>query len=153
MVPPNVAVDGRLPDPAIISCNEPLPLRILVSKLNETPATIYLQLLNIELVSHTTTRAHQLQKSDSASWVIMSVSNMRMPLTVSEKYGSTNDLEIDAKLWNQVPIPNTVAPSFSACNITRSYSLDIKIGLSYGSSDEIFVGCPKTLNRVFYPAS
>ena len=152
MIPPNIALDGRLPDPAIITCNEPLPLRILVSKLNETSATIYLQLLNIELVGHTTTRAYQLQKSNAASWVIMSVSNMRMPLTV-EKSGSTNDLEIDAKLWSQIPIPNTVAPSFSACNITRSYSLDIKVGLSYGSANEIFVGYPKALNSAFIPAS
>ena len=59
---------------------------------------------------------------------------MRMPLV-----GLWREAEIDAKLWNQIPIPNTVAPSFQTCNLTRHYSLDIKVGLSYGSSDNINV--------------
>lgn len=53
--------------------------------------------------------------------------------------GPGKDMEVDAKLWNQIPIPNTVAPSFETCNLTRSYSLEIKVGLSYGSSNNINV--------------
>lgn len=136
-VPPSIRLDGRLPDPAIISCSEPLPLRILISKLNESPSTIYLQLLHIELVGHTHIRAHELQIPRTISWVILSASNMKMPL--GNRDGSDKDLEIDRKLWSQIPLPKTVAPSFDTCNITRSYSLDIKVGFSYGSSNKIYV--------------
>lgn len=73
---------------------------------------------------------------------------MRMPLA-NDRIGSSSDMEIDPKLWNQISLPRTVAPSFSTCNITRNYSLCIKVGLSYGSSDEIIVGYPKALNDVF----
>lgn len=133
VVPPSIMLDSRLPDPAIVNCNEPLPLRILITKLNDSSATIYLQMLNVELIGHTHIRAHQLQRTDSVSWVIMSASNLRMPLGSRDISGPGRDMEVDAKLWNQIPIPNTVAPSFETCNLTRYYSLDIKVGLSYGS--------------------
>lgn len=136
-VSPSIRLDGRLPDPAIISCSEPLPLRILIGKLNESPSTIYLQFLHIELIGHTHIRANELQISHAMSWVILSASNMKMPL--GNRDGSGKDMEIERKLWSQLPLPKTVAPSFDTCNITRSYSLDIKVGLSYGSSNKIYV--------------
>lgn len=122
-----------------MNCNEPLPLRVLVTKLNDSSANIYLQMLNVELIGHTNIRAHQLQRTDSVSWVIMSASNLRMPLASRDSLGPRREMEVDAKLWNQIPIPNTVAPSFETCNLTRYYSLDIKVGLSYGSSSNINV--------------
>lgn len=136
-VSPSIRLDSRLPDPAIINCSEPLPLRILISKLNESPSTIYLQLLHIELVGYTHIRANELQIPHAMSWVILSASNLKMPL--GNRDGSDKDLEIDRKLWSQILLPKTVAPSFDTCNITRSYSLDIKVGLSYGSSNKIYV--------------
>ena len=139
VVPPNVSIDSRLPDPAIVNCNKPLPLRVLITMLNGGSATIYLQILIIELIGHTNIRAHQLQRTDSVSWVIMSASNLRMPLESRDTLGPGRDMEVDAKMWNQIPIPSTVAPSFETCNVTRNYSLHIKVGLSYGSSDKINV--------------
>ena len=69
----------------------------------------------------------------------MSASNLRMSLGSRDNLGHGKDMEIDANLWNQIPIPNTVAPSFETCNVTRNYSLDIKVGLSYGSANNINV--------------
>lgn len=140
-LPPSIAVEGRLPDPAIIYCNEPIPLRILVTKQNDSPATIFLQLLHIELLGYTAIRAHELRRSEVTSFMIMSSSDMKIPLqksTKSEK--GDNVLEIDAKLWNQKSLPNTVTPTFNTCNLSRTYSLDIKVGLSWGEGRAINVG-------------
>lgn len=140
IAPPNVSVDGRLPDPAIITCNEPLPLRILVSKLNDSPATLFLQLLHIELVGYTNIRAHELRRQEVGSWMIMSSANMRMPLNdviASEK--ESNVWDIDPKAWNQYPLPNTVSPTFVTCNLSRKYELHIKVGLAWGSGNNINV--------------
>ncbi|KAL8740089.1 MAG: hypothetical protein Q9190_007168 [Brigantiaea leucoxantha] len=133
VIPPHVSIDGRLPDPAVATCNEPLPLRILVTKVNESSATLHLQLLQIELVAHTGVRAHHLNKVNLTSWIILSQSNMRFPLVEKNKV-----MELDPKLWNDIPLPNTVAPSFDTCNLTRSYSLDIKVGLSYGQGSTVY---------------
>ena len=142
VLPPKVCVDGRLPDPPIITCNEPLPLRILITKLNDSPATIYVDLLQVALVANTTCRAHELSRSDPNSWVIMSTANMHLPLNpVDGENGK--EMEIDAGLWNLFPLPSNVAPSFSTCNISRNYFIDISVGLQYGSGGNISVSRPK----------
>ena len=130
--PPNISVDGRLPDPAIITCNEPLPLRVLVKKLNETPEIIYLQLLQVELIGYTRIRAHELERQESSSWVIVSLANLHMPLGNSNT-PMNKDMEIDQKLWSNLSLPNSVPPTFATCNLTRNYVLEIRIGLVYGS--------------------
>ena len=107
VIPPIISFDGRLPDPAIITCNEPLPLRILITKLNDSPATIFLQLIELVLVGITTTRAHELQREDVHNFIIMSLSNLKVPLQAPER--SPNNMTIDPSLWDQIPLPNTVS--------------------------------------------
>ena len=130
VLPPSVAIEGRLPDPPIATCNEAVPLRILVTKKNETPATLYLETLSIMLIGYTTIRAHQLRRQEGTSWVIMSLANIHEPLKSSD--GSKTSI-VDPKLWNQLPLPNTICPSFDTCNISRHYELEVKVGLLWGS--------------------
>lgn len=70
----------------------------------------------------------------------MSTSNMNIQLGSSSDNESGKELNIDAKLWNHIPLPNTVAPSFETCNLSRNYFLDVKVGLAYGSPQNISVG-------------
>lgn len=130
----SVCIDARLPDPAIITCNEPLPLRIIITKVNDSPASIYLQLLQIELVANTVVRAHHLARENLTSTVLTSKSNMRVRLSEIEKI-----MEIDKGWWKDIPLPNTVAPSFETCNISRSYFVLVKVGLTHGLGDQTFV--------------
>ena len=144
--PPSIIVEARIPDPAIMYCNEPLPLRILVTNQSDSSATIFLQLLHIELLGYTGIRAHDLRRSEVTSWMIISSSDMKIPLqksTSSDKVG--NKLEIDTKSWNQKTLPNTVTPTFDTCNLSRTYSLDIKVGLSWGKDRIINVSLQRRL--------
>lgn len=136
--PPIVSIDGRLPDPAVITCNEPLPLRILVKKLNETPEIPFLQLLHVELIGYTRIRAHQFARQEKGSWIIASLSNLQLPLGNSNT-PTDGEMEIDSKFWRQVPLPNTVAPTFETCNLSRYYELEIKVGLGYGTPGNLKV--------------
>lgn len=137
--PPSINIDGRLPDPAIITCNEPLPLRILITKKNESPATIYLKTLSITLVGFTSIRAHELRRQEVQSWVIMSQAHIDRALNSTVGSDGNKVLEVDSNLWRQLPLPNTVSPSFTTCNISRRYELDVKAGLSWGSAQKINV--------------
>ncbi|MCJ1272807.1 hypothetical protein MMC21_000596 [Puttea exsequens] len=132
--PPNITVDGRLPDPAVVTCCEPLPLRVLVTKKNETPATIMLQLININLIGYTNVRAHELQRQEANVWTILSKSNLKIPLSGSINNDGTETMELDKGLWKDLPLPNTICPSFETCNISRNYEVEIKVGLQWGSS-------------------
>ncbi|OAX79677.1 hypothetical protein ACJ72_06001 [Emergomyces africanus] len=131
--PPKFSVDARLPSPPIITCNEPLPLRILVKKLNDSPDTIFLQTLQVELISYTHIRAHDLARSESGSWVIVSQSNMNIALSAGN-ISTGKEWKIDSSLWDRTPLPSSVAPSFDTCNISRTYDLDIRVGFTHSSS-------------------
>ncbi|SLM35660.1 Immunoglobulin E-set [Lasallia pustulata] len=134
--PPKISIDGRLPDPAIITCNEILPLRILISKMNDSPDTIFLQMLQIELIGYTFVRAHDFSRTESTSWIIVSHSNLRMPFGGSQT-SAPKEMEVSRALWNTIPLSNTVAPTFETCNLSRQYVLEIRVGLAYGSPGNI----------------
>ena len=40
---------------------------------------------------------------------------------------------ISPTLWSKVPLPPSVAPSFTTCNLSRWYELEVSVGLSWGS--------------------
>ncbi|KAJ5558063.1 hypothetical protein N7535_009553 [Penicillium sp. DV-2018c] len=134
--PPRVSVDARLPHPSILTCNEAVPLRLLVKRLTDGPDTIFLQMLQVELISYTKILAHDLTRTETGSWVIMSLSNMNTPLGKPGDPVGT-DWAIDPKLWNRIPLPNSVAPSFQTCNIERYYELEVRVGLTHGNVREM----------------
>lgn len=129
---PRFTVDARLPNPAILTCNKDLPLRLLVKNMSEREKNVYLQMLQIELIGYTQVRAHEVQRKESNSWIISSFSNMNIPLgSPSDPLGT--EVPVNPEYWSDKPIPNTVAPSFQTCNMARFYELEVRIGLGYGS--------------------
>lgn len=129
-------VDARLPNPAIITCNEPLPLRILVRRFDRASTSVYLSMLQIELIASTHVRAHDLNRTEFTSWTIMSQANMNMPLGTSIDKESM-EWKIPSHFWDSTPLPNTVAPSFETCNLSRKYELEVRVGLTHGMATGI----------------
>jgi hypothetical protein len=134
--PPAFQVDARLPNPAIVTCNEPLPMRILVEKLNDSAATAYLRMLQIELIGYTQVRALDLDRTETTTWILMSQANMNMPLGNPTEKGC-KQWKLPSRLWNDFPIPNTVCPSFDTCNISRRYELEVRIGLAHATASGV----------------
>lgn len=129
--PARFIIDARLPNPAILTCGQDLPIKILLKQLNERSEELYLQTLQIELIGYTKVRAHEATRTETNSWVIISLSNLNQPI------GAFNDpvdteTELTKELWYGHRLPDTVAPSFITCNISRSYELQVSAGLSYG---------------------
>lgn len=95
-------------------------------------------MLQIELIAYTNILAHDLARTETGSWVIFSRSNMGKALGGgADPVGK--EWTIDPSLWNLIPLPNSVAPSFETCNVSRSYELEIRIGLSRGSTGDVKV--------------
>ncbi|RMZ78321.1 hypothetical protein DV738_g3950, partial [Chaetothyriales sp. CBS 135597] len=134
--PPTVLVDARLPSPPIVTCYEPLPLRVLVQRLGNSNATIVLRTFQVELVAFTNVRASDLTRTEVGTWILISRANLNIPLEdVNDK--SQNVWRLPSRLWDGIPLPDSVAPSFEACNIARRYELDIRVGLSYTTGGSI----------------
>lgn len=126
-----LSVDARLPEPAVLTCNQAVPLSIIVKKLSASTDAIYLQSLQVSLIGHTRVRAHEIFRVEQNSWIIMSKSNMGVRLSNASDPDGT-EVHVDDGLWRGLPLPNTVAPSFETCNIARYYQLDVRVGLMSG---------------------
>ncbi|KAH8893535.1 hypothetical protein GQ53DRAFT_745780 [Thozetella sp. PMI_491] len=129
--PPSVEMSARLPHPSIITCNQPIPLRLIAKKLNHSTAEIYLISLQIDLIGRTLVRAQDLQNAELTRWVIVSRHGLSIPVSRPDAAPGTETIIPDT-LWRDIPLPNTVMPTFVTCNLSRSYQLEVKVGLSWG---------------------
>lgn len=96
------------------------------------------------LIGYTVIRAHELKRQEGENWVIMSSANIHKPVTKTIS-DDGKVLELDPKFWNQIPLPNSICPTFETCNIIRHYELEVKVGLSWGSIKSINVGIDSLL--------
>ncbi|KAI2467005.1 hypothetical protein F4781DRAFT_403583 [Annulohypoxylon bovei var. microspora] len=137
-MPPNIEMSARLPFPSIVTCNEPLPLRIIARKLAPTTAReqqVYLTSLEIALIGYTQVRVESLENTEVTAFPIFSTPHHSPPIAL---FGSPSDpvdteFEIPRSLWAERRLPNTVAPSFRTCNLARRYEIQMKITLSWGT--------------------
>lgn len=128
-------LDARLPNPAIVTCREPLPLRILIERLNSSQSTLYLSMLQIELIGTTEVRAYDLQRKEQGTWTLISLANLSVPL--EHPSNKTNSWTVPNHFWSTLPLPSNIAPTFKTCNISRTYEIVVRVGLSHGMADGI----------------
>ncbi|KAK3500295.1 uncharacterized protein B0T23DRAFT_417637 [Neurospora hispaniola] len=130
-VPPSIEMSARLPHPAIITCNQPIPLRLIAKKLAGSDAEIFLTAIQIDLIGQTEVRCHDLINTETSRWVIVSRQGLSIPVSrLGDPAGTEVVLPND--IWCNQPLPNTVMPSFVTCNLSREYQLEVKLGLSWG---------------------
>jgi hypothetical protein len=139
--PVRFTIDARIPNPPILTCGAPVPLRVLITQHNPRRNPLYLQTLQIEIVGFTAIRAGNENQSKSTSWVIVSVSNLKLAIgNVGDAVGTTS--EIDNTFWSNYRLPDSICPSFATCNLRRSYELVATLGLTYGSTQPGLVSVP-----------
>lgn len=130
--PPSIELSARIPHPSILTCNKPIPLRLLAKKLVDSSAECYLVSIQIDLVGSTIVRCHDLVNTEETRWVVTSRTGLAIPLQRGVDDAIGTETEINKVLWDGKPLPNTVMPSFVTCNLRRSYALELKLGVSWG---------------------
>ncbi|ORY62999.1 arrestin [Pseudomassariella vexata] len=130
-VPPSIEISARLPHPTILTCNEPIPLRLIAKKIANSQEQVYLSSLEIALVGFTNIRVHDLQNTEVSRWLVCTTANLSIALG-SPQDAVDSEFVVPDALWANIRMPNTVAPSFTGCNISRRYELEMKVGLSWG---------------------
>jgi hypothetical protein len=96
---PNGEVDTRLPSPTVLTCNEPIPLRIILRKLNESPEQAYLMSLQMHSIGSTEVRVGDVIQVETSIWTVMGLNGLLMPI------GSPSDTlhmetMVDKMLWD-----------------------------------------------------
>ncbi|KAI1207226.1 uncharacterized protein F4807DRAFT_436238 [Annulohypoxylon truncatum] len=137
-MPPNIEMSARVPFPSILTCNEPLPLRIIARKLAPTTTReqqVYVTALELKLIGYTQVRVENLENTEVTAFPIFSAARLSPPIALFSSPSDPVDteFEIPRSLWAERRLPNTVAPSFRTCNLARRYELQIMITLSWGT--------------------
>ncbi|CAG8982310.1 hypothetical protein HYALB_00005310, partial [Hymenoscyphus albidus] len=134
--PPTGEVDARLPSPPILTCNESIPLRVIVKRLTESPENIFLTSFSIHLFGFTEVRAQDVSRIETSDWVLISNIGLSVPIGSHTDPVGTENL-LDKGLWDKISLPPTVTPSFQTCNLSRRYEIEVRVGLGYGVVGEI----------------
>lgn len=151
--PPSIEISARLPHPSIITCNKPIPLRLLAKKLAASRAECYLVSLQVDLVGSTVVRCQDLVNTETTRWVVVSRSGLAIPLQRGPDDAVGAEMDITSVLWNNAPLPNTIMPSFVTCNLKRTYSLELRIGVSWGKPPGTTTAIPDDISSLSSKAS
>lgn len=135
---PSVLVDARLPSPSILVCREPLPLRVIIKKQNASQEYVFLVGLQVDLIGTTQVRAQDIMRHELSTFPILSLQGLTRPVGEPGDKPGTETL-LDDTLWDRIPLPPTVTPSFHICNLTRTYELEVRVVLGYGYPGDIQV--------------
>lgn len=129
--PPSIEMSARLPHPPILTCNKPIPLRLIAKKMVPSNAEVYMVALQIDLIGRTIVRCQDLVNNEVNRWVIVSRQGLSIPVSKpADAVGA--EVVLDDVIWGNVALPNTVMPTFLTCNLSREYQLEVRIGLSWG---------------------
>lgn len=143
-IPIRFSVEARLPSPPVIVPGEPLPLRIMLTKLDPFHEVVVMRTLQITLLADTHIIAHELFKDDLTQFLLLSKADLHLPF--GDRDAPPNELlEMDPSLWSARTVPDSVPPNFTTCNISRCYQLQVEIGLSLASSVHYDVQSPSPL--------
>lgn len=131
-IPPSIEMSARLPHPSILTCNKPIDLRLIAKKLAPANEEVYLTSLQIDLIGNTVVRCQDLVNTEVTRWVVVSRHGLSIPVSnPGDPVGA--EMVVPDTLWrSDAPLPNTVMPSFTTCNLSRDYQLEVKLGLSWG---------------------
>lgn len=129
---PSIEMSARLPHPSILTCNKPVPLRLVAKKLVNSPEELFLVSFEMSLIGFTEVRCHNIYNRKVNRWVVASNANLCIPLTSSPEDEVGQELALPDDVWNSTSLPNTVAPSFESCNLIRRYELEVKLGVAWG---------------------
>jgi hypothetical protein len=145
---PRGEVDARLPSPAVLTWNKPVPLRLVMRNYNETKKQVYLLFFQMSLIGLTEVRALDVKRVELSSWVVLRADRLTAPIGSPGDRDGTETV-IDPMLWNHIPLPDTVTPSFRTCNLMRSYELEIMVGLGCASPGDASVCYTESVNENF----
>lgn len=129
---PSIEMSARIPHPAILTCNQPVPLRLVAKKLVDSPDELFLVSFELVLIGITEVRCHNIFNRRINHWVVASLPSLNIPLTSSPNDEVGKEIVLPDDVWRNKPLPNTISPSFVSCNLVRRYEMELKIGVAWG---------------------
>lgn len=131
LLPPSVEMCAWLPHPLVLTCNTPIPLQLEATKKLPSTQPVFLTGLQVDLVGTTKIRCYDMVTTVPSRFIVVLKNDLHIPLTRNADDPVGTKVPVPDILWRGVPLPNTVCPSFVACNLMREYHLELKLTLSW----------------------
>lgn len=153
----NTTTSGRLSPPLIYEIEaelvngpfllrgHPIALAIKIINMNDAQAAISLRDFQTVLLETTKVRACRSMQSFTRSWIIQTMTNMRQPLVPGYRPAVGAVLNLDDRLWSGHRVPLDLTPTFETCNFSRSYILEVRLGIDFGQEN---VSCCDEMLRI-----
>jgi hypothetical protein len=78
--PPKGEMDARLPSNLILTCNEPIPLRLIMRKSTDSPEILFMMSLHVQLLGTTEVRAQDIVRKELSTWVLINLEGLNLPI-------------------------------------------------------------------------
>ncbi|KAL4811829.1 hypothetical protein BDW67DRAFT_194322 [Aspergillus spinulosporus] len=147
-------VTAKLLNGPFLFLGRPIPLAVELTSLDTSTNTaprsqgsmwipVSLHDFQTMLIETTEVRARGLEESHTQFRIVQTMANLRHPLRWSEVVSSSVNgytspafrFRVDGNLWSRYPIPSSLTPSFETCNISRSYKLEVRLGIGSGGNN------------------
>ena len=133
---PSILLTALLPYKPILTCNEAVPLRITARKMEPSREDVFLTSLEIRLTGTTRVKSQDLEQTKMSKWMVASSPSLSIPVSEPDApVGS--EIILPSHLWCDKVLPDTVMPSFMTCNVSRSYQLEIRAGLTWHAASPL----------------
>lgn len=117
--------EARLPSPAVLITGQPIPVTLLIKRDSGDVGNIVLDTIELTLSSITTIRIRSYQSTDETKIPLLSRKNLALVLPMGQRELVVQPTESGSN--GPVLLPHWLLQSFRSCNITRKYSMIMRL--------------------------
>ncbi|KAL4763202.1 uncharacterized protein BDW70DRAFT_158050 [Aspergillus foveolatus] len=148
-------ITAKLLNGPFLVLGRPIPLAVELTSLDSSTDTapcsrcsvsipVSLHDFQTMLIETTEVRARGIEESQTQFRIVQTMANLRHPLrsrcdvasnSVNGDAAPVFRFRVDGTLWSRYPIPLSLTPSFETCNISRSYKLEVRLGIGSGGNN------------------
>ena len=129
--PLSFKIDIELQNGPCLLLNQPIPLKIDITKHGNVCCGIILNEFQTMLVEKTQVKAQGITESSTSTWIVQSSANMDYPVAL-EKSRAGKVVTLRDSIYSQHALPPGLTSSFEVCNIKRTYRLIVRLGFLIG---------------------
>ncbi|GJP87978.1 fungal Zn(2)-Cys(6) binuclear cluster domain family protein [Aspergillus niger] len=125
-------VEVELVNGPFVLLGHPIALGVKVINVNDEKLDISLRDFQSMLIETTDIRAHGIIQRVTRSWIIQTMTNLSQPFVTGGGPTAGFVMSLDEGVWSRHSVPHCLTPTFETCNVTRSFKLEIRLGIEFG---------------------
>lgn len=128
-------IEAELVNGPFLLLGHPIALEVKIMNMNDGQAAISLRDFQTLLLEMTEIRARGSMQSHTRPWIIQTMTNLCQPLVAEDRPTFGSVLRLDDRLWSRHRVPIHLTPTFETCNLSRSYKLEVRLGIDFGQNN------------------